>query len=469
MIKLKEILEDLDIVEPTPEAPSVIDLNNVPEAESNKTINDEFKVNEYMLAEVKKMLDKVNKKLKARNLPELELEILDDRVEEFSKKTPKGEKYKRAIRVYTIKINGNIPEINDYEFVAKIQHTPQGNIINMSPKSTVEKLPDEYKTHSQRCDICKTDRERNDTFIIKKVDTGELLCAGRNCLGKFMPLDTVKAFVEYSVRLQDLRNLLANYENNLFDTDDDYYGYGGGRGGRVEYLEKQEDVLFFCAVIYFQDNQHYVSKTVAQNSDIQSTISKAMSLKSDYENMNPKYADLRRDAIKTVNLYKADADKFATDVLTWAQSYDFAKAAQENPKMDAYFNNLQVLLKQPYIQPRNFGYFASLISLYLRELDKGRKRVETGAVEYFGNVGEKFANITVELVFSTFFDSQYGTVWIQTMRDENNHMFVYKGKYLGFNKGDWFKLSGTIKSHQEYKGVKQTIIQRPKTTKIGEK
>ena len=463
MIKLKLLVEDITDIEQdnVPE----IDVDNVPEAESEKTINDEFQVNDWMLTQVKKMLEKVNKKLKARSLPELELNIIKDEVAHYTVKVKGGTDIDKYKKIYTIKIDGDIPQINDYEFVAKIQHTPQGNIINMSPKSTVEKLPDEYKSHTQRCDICKTNRERNDTFIVKKVDTGELLCAGRNCLGKFMPLDVVKAFVEYAVRLQDMRNVLADYEDNVFSDDE---RYTGGRGGYVEELTKQEDLLFYCCVIYFDDNKNYISNTVAKNTEKKSTLAKASTLKYYYENFHPKMAEFRKEATEVIKRHEEAATKMANEVLTWAKIFDFDKAAQESPAMDSYFHNLKVLIQQPYLQGRNFGYFASLISLYLRELEKGKEKVARGPNEYYGTVGEKFVNVPVETTFITSVETQYGTMWIYSFRDNENHIFVYKGKNLGIDKGDWVQLSATIKSHQDYKGAKQTIVQRPKTKKIGE-
>ena len=42
----------------------------------------------------------------------------------------------------------------------------------------------------------------------------------------------------------------------------------------------------------------------------------------------------------------------------------------------------------------------------------------------------------VKLEFITWFDTQYGTMYIQNFHDEEGHLFVYKGKDLEVGKGD---------------------------------
>ena len=134
--------------------------------------------------------------------------------------------------------------------------------------------------------------------------------------------------------------------------------------------------------------------------------------------------------------------------------------------MDSYYHNLKVLLGKPYLEGKHLGYFSSLISLYLRATDAPREKKEGVPNTYFGEKGQKFTGIEVELKFVTSFDTAYGTMWLYSFYDTEGHVFVYKGKYLGIDKGDKVKLGGTIKDHQEFKGTKQTVVLRPKIEKI---
>ena len=60
------------------------------------------------------------------------------------------------------------------------------------------------------------------------------------------------------------------------------------------------------------------------------------------------------------------------------------------------------------------------------------------------------------------FDGFYGTTWINVMRDADGNVIAYKGSACLGQKGDTFKVKGTVKEHTLYKGTKQTVINRPK-------
>lgn len=92
-----------------------------------------------------------------------------------------------------------------------------------------------------------------------------------------------------------------------------------------------------------------------------------------------------------------------------------------------------------------------------------QKLHQKAASDFFGQVGDRVEiDAVLEVVIG--FDGFYGTTYINTMRDSAGNVFVYKGgKRLG-KKGDTISLKATVKEHGEYKGVKQTVINRPSIT-----
>ena len=82
------------------------------------------------------------------------------------------------------------------------------------------------------------------------------------------------------------------------------------------------------------------------------------------------------------------------------------------------------------------------------------------ASAYVGTIGDRI-EISVTVKFCMGFDGFYGTTYINTMTDADGNIYVYKGKRLA-SKGDQISLKATIKDHAEYKGAKQTVINRPK-------
>lgn len=434
------------------------------ENSNKKSINDEFIINDFMLNNIKKILEKTNKKLKSRNLPELELKILKSENIHYRKDLSTGlssEMY--VMPVHTIKIIGDVPEIKDYEFIAKIEHGDDGNILNMVPNSSIEKLPDIYKTFNQKCDICHTNRERNNTFIIKKINdtgiddgfkVGQLIVAGSSCLKKFMPLDVVKGFLYYAVILETMRNVLAEYEEEYYE----YEETGGGRRVRQSIMYDPDNIMTLICTSYYDNHEFYISQTKAQESDKISTLSHALTLLYNSEDNRDK--DLQQKACDVIDKYKDKASSLSDKVLTWSHDFDFDEAAQKNPKMDSYFHNLKILINRSYVEGKHLGYFASLLGLYLRENSISTKKDIT-KYEYYGNIGDKIINIPVSIIRKTGYDTTYGYMTIYLMKHENN-MFVYKGKDYGFDEGNNILLSGTIKDHKIYNNVPQTIITRPK-------
>ena len=61
--------------------------------------------------------------------------------------------------------------------------------------------------------------------------------------------------------------------------------------------------------------------------------------------------------------------------------------------------------------------------------------------------------------------NDFGTTYLTVISDKDGNTIKYKGKYLA-DKGFGVKMIATIKSHEEYKGEKQTIVNRPRKIEI---
>ena len=82
---------------------------------------------------------------------------------------------------------------------------------------------------------------------------------------------------------------------------------------------------------------------------------------------------------------------------------------------------------------------------------------------WVGEEGAIFEAESVQLISKNGFESYYGYSNIYTFRDENCNKLVWFTKTnIPFVEGDHLKIKGRIKSHEEYKGTKQTILTRCK-------
>lgn len=87
---------------------------------------------------------------------------------------------------------------------------------------------------------------------------------------------------------------------------------------------------------------------------------------------------------------------------------------------------------------------------------------ETTPSEWVGTIGEKYLD-TVTLVRKGWCDTRFGGSNIYSFKDETgNELTWFTSTLLDKEVGEVFKIRGTIKSHNEYKGKKSTILTRVK-------
>jgi hypothetical protein len=81
---------------------------------------------------------------------------------------------------------------------------------------------------------------------------------------------------------------------------------------------------------------------------------------------------------------------------------------------------------------------------------------------FIGDVGDKITiTITIEKII-TIHSQLYGNTYLHLCRDQAGDVIVYKGTANIGNPGETNKIKATVKEHQLYDGVQQTVIQRPK-------
>jgi len=154
------------------------------------------------------------------------------------------------------------------------------------------------------------------------------------------------------------------------------------------------------------------------------------------------------------------------------------KAAQENFVKDnaELIENLQKYSETNYFLKNllfNFNKYGSLtekqVSAAVIAIDKMKMELNKKPSEHVGNIDQRTTfTLTVKNVIPfegiDYYTRRPCTQYITILEDESYNVFVYKS-FLE-KKGTVLEVTATVKDHTEYKGVKQTIIQRPKVVKI---
>lgn len=370
----------------------------IKEAEE-KELPEEFKCFERGFEFLKARIAELNKKAAKYKVPPLEIVVVKEEMTKVIHPDIKKMQMSQPIimpldpgllkdpntwvlaKQYTLSIKGEPPHVEGYEFIARMEHTPEGNFIYTSPHSSVPNLPAEFKTVNQHCDVCHTNRDRNDTFVVKmeKDDptrfpdkkAGDLIVVGRNCLARFLPGISVSGLIAYTNMIE-----ATQFDVKEAKEMDEFDGMGGGGGGK--YYEPAENLLFWLAATYLHTGR-YMSKSQAnKNAEagmngplIESTISRALS------EMRPNLMGLKgQDPRKVYPIYfkvqedtafKEKVEALCQEFEAWFPTKDWEKMAAEKPDKADFIHNMALVGKQDYLKSQYFGFFSALFQFFLRD------------------------------------------------------------------------------------------------------
>lgn len=111
------------------------------------------------------------------------------------------------------------------------------------------------------------------------------------------------------------------------------------------------------------------------------------------------------------------------------------------------------------------GKYCDIDYVKARKNEDRRNKARSKKAEYYGEVGERIKKESLKLDKTTSFEGFYGRTYVFTFV-KDNYTFVYMGSSrLNVEQGDKVNLAFTIKDHNEYNGLKQTKIARPRIVK----
>lgn len=190
-----------------------------------------------------------------------------------------------------------------------------------------------------------------------------------------------------------------------------------------------------------------------------------------------------KEARIKANARKGRSDRFKAEHEDWEALVDFITANAGN--------HFWRSIEEQWIE---WGTLRPKVVEIIRERiagDDSRKaaQAERDALsDYIGEVGGKI-EVEATVSFQTHFHSDFGVVYITGFLTDDNNIIIHKGAqptyetgklvdatHYAFSrqvkekapieKGDRVRLKGTVKAHGERNGAKQTIVTRPKVTKL---
>ena len=371
------------------------------------------------LPEAKKQLERLKKKAKKYG-QDFDYRFENKRID-YIDSAISFRKFKTT--VIDLVVSGVKPfKIGNYEFIAKVEVTPNGNIV--TALENVE-VPDFARNTDDHCDHCHINRKRNEVFIVRNLDTKKYLQVGKTCLRDFLGIDNPASVVNafrFEKEIRDSEELFRTFGYNQYSVED-----------------------IFAASAYIIKKDGWISSSKAKMSNDPNIISTANIVASTF------FSD--KAALMSWGKLSDKDYEIADKVVKWILN--------QEPKND-YIHNLQVMVKNGYFDVKKLPFLVSAVGSYYTHINRERQEKRNPS-EYVGKKGEKIKDILITVERKTDFSSRYGDGQVIKMIDENGNIFIwYTSSYPELETGSKYLIDATIKDHKKYKDVKQTIVTRVK-------
>ena len=130
-----------------------------------------------------------------------------------------------------------------------------------------------------------------------------------------------------------------------------------------------------------------------------------------------------------------------------------------------YIHNLKTVCALPYVKQKNFGILASLFPSRNREMAyqakkeaEAKERAGETMSEYVGAVKDRITVLVKSVTCVTSWNTDFGTTRIYKIIGADGNVYMWKtGNMIDDNIKT---ITGTVKAHNEFRGVKQTELTR---------
>lgn len=389
----------------------------------------------FKMSEMEKKIKRMSSKAKRMGLEEFTMEVVGEELKTFTN----SREQEVIVPFDVVKVSGEAPQVEGYKIIAMVERANGENIVTRLDEESSVSI--EYLASiDTSCNHCNNKRARKYIFVLEN-ENGELMQVGKACLKDYSNSNySAETIASYYSGLDGLFNLEELEDEDIVQ----------GGSGWSEIQIPVEQILVYS--MYLTDKVGYIPGShigITTKTQVHHAIFEPKKLK---KTINlPDYEELREKYKSTIE-----------EIVAYYQGLD-----GENQ----YIHNLKALLKGKTVYWKHAGYLVSAYYGYLKTMEKlsseEKVRIAEGTKdeqesEFVGEVGvrETFA-LTYNKTVS--YDWAFGTGYMYFFKDKNGNVFMWgTNKFLEFEKNEELEITGTIKEHKEYRGIKQTIITRCK-------
>lgn len=345
------------------------------------------------------------------------------------------------VKVFDIDVTNPMVSLNGWSFLAITEHSKKGNII-LKKLYDVE-IPEQYQNSDTYCEHCNTNRYRKYTYLVYNNDTKEIHQVGSTCLTAYLGFDAslLMAHAELFTHLKTIMD------------DDRERGRMTKRGVETQTIEN-----FLKLALVIIEKYGYVSAKKAR--EYYENHERELNEESIYRdatgytvwgiNYNKKYWKHELEEAKTDRI-----NEIYTKIIDWVKGLE--------TKSD-YIRNIQILVDRGFVTYKTATTAASIIGVYNMNLQKNK--VEDRKISnWFGTIKER---IDVDLILKrkTPFEGKFGVSNCYVLETQEGNVAILFTAAVNLEEGKRYLGKATVVKHTEYKGLKQTVINRVKLNEV---
>lgn len=330
--------------------------------------------------------------------------------------------------LYDVVVTGEPPSYNGWTLAAVLDWDAEaGLIVRTAPG--VDRV-DRDGLREGWCDHCAMLRQRNSTYLVRN-GAGEQRQVGSTCIKDFLGWSGNVVFYSASEAQDEIDGMLA----------------GGG------HLDRRWSVETVLAVAWAASQAFgYVPASSYDGTPTKSIVLTVLS-------PNPRSAG-DRELVEGLRPYVQRSAEQAGIVRDWVLGEGFSGDGE-------YTLNLKAVAGAESVGSRNVGLLASAPQAWARAMERDlirRAEREELISEHVGQPKDKL-DLTVRITSIRYIPGDYGTTTLYTLVSDDHRVFKWfsTSAALGETADDTlYKIRGTVKGHDEYGGMKSTVLTRCK-------
>lgn len=372
-------------------------------------------------------------------------------------KDSEGETHK--LRYVEVEADGKA-QINGWEWLASIERTEKGNLINSAHDVEV---PTKYYTSEPYCEHCRKNVWRKYTYLVRSTETGEIKQVGRGCLKDYTHGMSADGIAFYQSLFTGLEEAEAEIPSGGF-----------GFFGKVEYYDVEEVTRFMSETIrlfgFVPKGQEGKRPTAFRAEEFYNCANNRKSFFTSLRGFDEKWFNEVKRSMEEVGFdaNSPSAVKEAKEALAWI--------AEQDDSHSSYLHNVKLICSMGEIRTWHYGILASLIPTWNKSLvrEAARKAQENRekVSAHVGNIGERITFDVESTRIVTSWETDYGMMWLVKFVTTEGNVIMWRASSVNALPDDLElvrKVTGTVKDHDEFRGIKQTFVSRCKVVEEGPK